>query len=647
MSEKNWYKVKEIFTQAIDQPVESRDEFIKKMCGSDPQLLSEVNSLLEVFDETESESLIEENNLNVKSIVDSKDVIGEQKELINYKTNSVSSPQLKGDLDNIILKALRKEPDRRYQSVKDFSEDISNYLNGLPIKARPNTLLYRASKFYFRNKTASIIGFFLVLSLIGGIIATFRQYIAAKQATLRAEKRFQEVRKLSNSLLFKITPKIERLPGSTGVREEVVTQALEYLDSLAAESQDDLNLQSELASAYEKVSDVQGNPNKANLGDLQGGQQSLEKANRIRLVLVEKQPDDLDSRRLLAANFNLLGDFCWSSGNVEDSLQNYQKAIEIYENLVSRHPENLELNIDLYNTILNKTKVIYYENNFDESIKQYQDVIQKVEKLEPNRPQSIELQRIKAGSLIGVANALSWQNRYDILDDYVNKSLAIYEPLVAANPNDAKLRRDLFVAYFYAGAIYIEETDQRSRQYLEKSIKIAKETLENDKLNYLVKYDLAQSYSKLGERSSFEKKTEEAIDYLYQAQKILIGLVESEPKHNGYKFTLAGNYVRVAGAMEKKGDFQTALENVLKALDQHQLLYQRDPNDILNVRAIATDNQDIGRIYEKMKEPAKSLNYYQQSVEWFEFLKHKGGMGDYDKKTLETSEAEIEKLKRR
>jgi serine/threonine-protein kinase len=60
--------------------------------------------------------------------------------------------KLSGDLDNIILKAMRKEPRRRYSSADELSEDLRNYLRGLPVNARPNTLGYRTGKFVRRNK---------------------------------------------------------------------------------------------------------------------------------------------------------------------------------------------------------------------------------------------------------------------------------------------------------------------------------------------------------------------------------------------------------------------------------------------------------------------------------------------------------------
>ena len=60
--------------------------------------------------------------------------------------------RLQGDLDNIVLKALQKEPERRYRSVAEFLEDITRHLQHLPVKARPSTLVYRASRFARRHR---------------------------------------------------------------------------------------------------------------------------------------------------------------------------------------------------------------------------------------------------------------------------------------------------------------------------------------------------------------------------------------------------------------------------------------------------------------------------------------------------------------
>lgn len=60
--------------------------------------------------------------------------------------------RLRGDLDNIVLKALQKEPQKRYGSVAEFSQDINRHVQHQPVKARPSTFPYRVSKFVQRHK---------------------------------------------------------------------------------------------------------------------------------------------------------------------------------------------------------------------------------------------------------------------------------------------------------------------------------------------------------------------------------------------------------------------------------------------------------------------------------------------------------------
>src|SRR5205085_5245041 len=79
-------------------------------------------------------------------------------ETVSSARNSQPAKQrrvLSGDLDNIILKAMRKEPGRRYSSVEQFSEDTRRHLEGLPVIARKDTFAYRTSKFVHRHKAGA------------------------------------------------------------------------------------------------------------------------------------------------------------------------------------------------------------------------------------------------------------------------------------------------------------------------------------------------------------------------------------------------------------------------------------------------------------------------------------------------------------
>lgn len=96
-------------------------------------------------------------------------------------------PQLKGDLDNIVLMALRKEPERRYQSVEVLAGDIQRHLKKLPVSARPNTYQYRASKFVRRHKVGVFAASLIFLSIISGIIFGAWQARQTKKEKEKAE----------------------------------------------------------------------------------------------------------------------------------------------------------------------------------------------------------------------------------------------------------------------------------------------------------------------------------------------------------------------------------------------------------------------------------------------------------------------------
>ncbi len=92
---------------------------------------------------------------------------------------------LAGDLDNIVLMTLRKEPSRRYGSVEQLSADIQRYLDGLPVQARKDTWQYRATKWIRRHRLAVTAAAIVTICLVGGIIGTTTQ---ARRALRHAER---------------------------------------------------------------------------------------------------------------------------------------------------------------------------------------------------------------------------------------------------------------------------------------------------------------------------------------------------------------------------------------------------------------------------------------------------------------------------
>lgn len=253
--------------------------------------------------------------------------------------------RLRGDLDNILLTALRKEPARRYSGVGAFAEDVRRHLNDRPVRARPATWSYRAAKFVSRNKAATVAGTLAVVALLGGTTISIWNARRARMEAHRAERNFQDVRRLANSFLFEFHDAIATLPGTTAARQLVVSRALEYLDKLAREAARDPRLQMELANAYLKIGDVQGKPYTANLGDTEGAIGSYSRAAEIAAPLAEKEKGSArsDARRVVSSAYASLATVQARSNQLGEATQNNERALQIGERLLledARHADD-------------------------------------------------------------------------------------------------------------------------------------------------------------------------------------------------------------------------------------------------------------------------------------------------------------------
>ena len=192
-------------------------------------------------------------------------------------------PNVSGDIDNILLMAMRKEPARRYASVEQFAEDVRRTLEHRPVLARRDSFGYRAGRFIRRNAVALSAGTAVFLAVAAGTA------VALQQARI-AGQRFDQVRRLAHSFVFDYNDDLAKLEGSTALREKMVRTALEYLDNLSKSAGGDLDLQKELATAYQKVGDAQGYPTRPNLGHGDRAVASYRKAATIHEAVAARDP---------------------------------------------------------------------------------------------------------------------------------------------------------------------------------------------------------------------------------------------------------------------------------------------------------------------------------------------------------------------
>jgi tetratricopeptide (TPR) repeat protein len=194
------------------------------------------------------------------------------------------------DLDNILLMALRKEPQRRYASVEQLASDLRNYLNGMPVSARGNSLRYRAGKFVKRRRVELAAGVLVGCALLGAVVFSTREARIAEHERHVAQQHFDSVRKLANTMLFELHDEMAQDAGSLKSREMLVKTSLEYLDALYKQGGSDPQLQEELANAYIKVASIQGSDTEANRGNFAGALESYARAIALLTPLMAADP---------------------------------------------------------------------------------------------------------------------------------------------------------------------------------------------------------------------------------------------------------------------------------------------------------------------------------------------------------------------
>lgn len=543
---------------------------------------------------------------------------------------------LSGDLDNIALMALRKEPMRRYKSVEAFSGDIERHLKDLPVSARPNTFKYRATKFFHRNKIAVAAAVFVILALISGLAIALWQAAVARKERDRAEIRFNDVRKLSNSLLFEITPRIERLQGSTEAREILVKRALEYLDSLAVESQNDTALRSELASAYEKIGELQGNPYKPNLNDFSGAIESYEKAQKIRRNL----PQSLENQRLLAQNYRGLGNARFYQNDVKSSLEDSSEALKIYINLTEENPQVSDLKIALIETQVEYAATYSSNNQYEIAVPLFQKAVADLAALDQNNQ---EIKRLTAQTLAQLANAFSWDDRQTEAETEMTKSVKIIEDLVEQNPNDTVLRQTEYQIYGLGASIYENIKNDISLKFAEKQLETASRAAAADSADLQAKYNLARSFSKVGIGFVNVKQINLATPKLQKAENLLRELIEQEPKNVAYRRDLAILYVRFGDARTQNRNNTDALAYYQKSADLFKNIADGDEKNTRARRDQAQSLKSVGETLTKLNKTQNARQNFQKSFEILDNLKAQNALGKFDEKMLADVKKNLQK----
>ncbi len=478
--------------------------------------------------------------------------------------------RLAGDLDNIVSVALRKEPGRRYRSVDQLNEEIQNHLEGRPVKARGDSIAYKAGKLIGRHK----LGFAIVAAFSVMLIAA--SGIAAWQAR-RLAVRVDEDRKLATSFLVNMHEVITKLPGSTPIREALLTKSMEYLNRLASDTGNDRETRRSLALAYERFADLQVGVDAAGFGKSAQALRTYETAKRLREDLAREDPRDTAAQRELASNY-LLGSYITGrASTLEQRTASDKRALAISEKLANAQPA------------------------------------------------SRDDQALLAKAYTSLAYGLGMAAHWSEATAYYRKALPIRQRLAADSPNNTTAQRDLANLYYRMGVIETQSgRPAAALPDLSGALASQMRILNADKDDVQLRSDMASTRHFLGVALGATGDLPQALAQFREAISIREKTLAADGRDARTRSFLAGNYAEQATVLLKSGQRKEALASLLRAISLQRELLALDSSGVPVRLALADYEARLAALYSAMEHEREAIQNWQSAVAIYDELDREG-----------------------
>ena len=575
--------------------------------------------------------------------------------------------RLAGDLDTIVLKALSKEPARRYASVDQFSEDIRRHLSGLPVMARKDTFGYRAAKFVGRNRTGVAAAALVLAALVAGIVGTSWQARNARRERARAEQRFEDVRQLANTALLEVHDAIRDLPGSTPARRLLVSKGLEYLDRLARDAGDRPDLQRELASAYLKVGDVQGRPLNANLGDSAGALASYRKAVGIYESLGAATSTDSSLRRELALASQRLSEILSATGDTKEALVQARRSLELLQQSTragasEKSVAAAELGRELAASYTRVGDLLSATGDTTGALDHRKKALSVMETVAAIAPDDVATIRQLGVAYSKLGNQLGNPNYPNVGDPSgalveLERAAAVFEKALPAHPTNAVFRRNLAIAHSnIADVLTALKRPADALAHQRQALSSFESQAAADPANFAARNDVAISLSKIAEMLDASGQTTAAVREFERALAIHVQMAAADPANDNLKLELASDYNRLATTQAKLGARADALANHTRAVAMSRALQRENPANVelrvaLGLALAGRADAYVGFAQAaagdmRGADLAAAERDYAESVEIYTALRQAGSIEGSDLETLETNSKALDRVRK-
>jgi len=532
-------------------------------------------------------------------------------------TPTILEKKLRGDLDWILIRALEKVPGERYPTADAFATDLRAHRRNQAVSVGPRSRIKTLRKLIQRNPVTSAIGISSAVALSIALVIISVLLFQTSRAREDAEHRFDQVHELVNALLFDIHGKIEELPGSTAAREYLVQESLRYLNSLREGSEGDRRLRREVALAFLKIGDVQGNPAGANLGNTEGALTSYQNALELLQDLQRDVSHEEERIALAMENANALdkcGEILVVTGETDAAEARFQDALIIREGLKTEGENTWELERARTRSFTRLAHIAVQRGDGATALEYYDTALSIDADGIESRPHDEQVLRSQAVNLLGRATVNGERGELEAsLVDFA-KARATFESLFQKQPLNAQAKRDLGICAGRQSQSMIRAG--RLDDAVEpgaRSSELALQLFEADPESADARREYQLSLQRLGVLHTRREMWESALQCFGQAAKEAKALLNIDAGNQLHRrdlwvisYYLTEVYLATDGA-------QSALRVAEEGLRFAEELYERDPENQNYAEFVATSLSQLSLAHEKAGDKAAAIAHLEEA----------------------------------
>ncbi|MFY4727823.1 protein kinase domain-containing protein, partial [Nitrospira sp. BLG_2] len=317
---------------------------------------------------------ITSDNFETLSNIVHREPASPRKVITEHSSTTIKPTEINGDLERIMLKALAKEPQRRYGSVAEFATDLRHYLSGEAVAARSESKIYVLRKTVRKFRTLVIAGVVCVAILVAALIGV----TAAWRRSERVAKIAMAGMEMSG--LMKLGG-VERDAGRRDQAEENYKKVIELAETIQS---DDPLILLQLCRAHQGLTSIQWDKNNPDVAALHA-KKSFDPAQK----LVQREPENLIYQRLLAFALRDRGEQAFQRENYGLALENFQQAASILKSILATRPDDLNMAGDLASFLNLVGKAARKLGKFDLATQSYTQSYEMYQRLADADPKSL------------------------------------------------------------------------------------------------------------------------------------------------------------------------------------------------------------------------------------------------------------------